>query len=159
MPYVFLVLHHIPHTCILSRAPNLTFSHQSLPINPWEQKYQMGYWPHMWFIHVLLVFIRFLRHYRVDKSFSTFSCPLWRSWHYAKKYLNGYFENTFMQYYNTFCSLSKQTLMFLVRDWSFPYEYNYGLQGGMSFLEKRLQVSRNIIWGITWSSDNFLICL
>ena len=25
--------------------------------------------------------------------------------------------------------------MFLVRDWSFPYEYNYGLQGGMSFLE------------------------
>ncbi|XP_040826627.1 atlastin-3 isoform X1 [Ochotona curzoniae] len=33
-----------------------------------------------------------------------------------------------------------QTLMFLVRDWSFPYEYSYGLQGGMAFLDKRLQV-------------------
>ncbi|KAG8146753.1 hypothetical protein E2320_013863 [Naja naja] len=33
-----------------------------------------------------------------------------------------------------------QTLMFLVRDWSFPYEYNYGLDGGMSFLDKRLEV-------------------
>eukprot|EP00069_Balaena_mysticetus_P017798 bmy_10848T0 len=38
---------------------------------------------------------------------------------------------------------SVQTLMFLVRDWSFPYEYNYGLQGGMSFLEKRLQVKEH----------------
>lgn len=36
-----------------------------------------------------------------------------------------------------------QTLMFLVRDWSFPYEYNYGLQGGMAFLEKRLQVKEH----------------
>ncbi|XP_063001751.1 atlastin-3 [Elgaria multicarinata webbii] len=33
-----------------------------------------------------------------------------------------------------------QTLMFLVRDWSFPYEYSYGLDGGMHFLEKRLEV-------------------
>ncbi|XP_031799335.1 atlastin-3 isoform X1 [Sarcophilus harrisii] len=33
-----------------------------------------------------------------------------------------------------------QTLMFLIRDWSFPYEYSYGLEGGMAFLEKRLQV-------------------
>uniref|UniRef100_A0A2I3G5X5 GB1/RHD3-type G domain-containing protein n=1 Tax=Nomascus leucogenys TaxID=61853 RepID=A0A2I3G5X5_NOMLE len=31
-----------------------------------------------------------------------------------------------------------QTLMFLVRDWSFPYEYSYGLQGGM-----RLQVKEH----------------
>lgn len=46
-----------------------------------------------------------------------------------------------MQCYNVLCSFPKQTLMFLVRDWSFPYEYNYGLQGGLSFLEKRLQVS------------------
>ncbi|XP_006901580.1 PREDICTED: atlastin-3 [Elephantulus edwardii] len=36
-----------------------------------------------------------------------------------------------------------QTLMFLVRDWSFPYEYSYGLQGGMAFLDKRLQVKDN----------------
>ncbi|XP_025860401.2 atlastin-3 isoform X2 [Vulpes vulpes] len=36
-----------------------------------------------------------------------------------------------------------QTLMFLVRDWSFPYEYTYGLQGGMSFLDKRLQVKEH----------------
>ncbi|XP_072101801.1 atlastin-3-like isoform X2 [Mobula birostris] len=33
-----------------------------------------------------------------------------------------------------------QTLVFLVRDWSFPYEYPYGLEGGTSFLERRLQV-------------------
>ncbi|XP_066466379.1 atlastin-3 [Tiliqua scincoides] len=33
-----------------------------------------------------------------------------------------------------------QTLMFLVRDWSFPYEYPYGLDGGMKFLDKRLEV-------------------
>uniref|UniRef100_A0A672GCD9 Atlastin-2-like n=1 Tax=Salarias fasciatus TaxID=181472 RepID=A0A672GCD9_SALFA len=34
-----------------------------------------------------------------------------------------------------------QTLMFLIRDWSYPYEHPYGLEGGRSFLEKRLQVS------------------
>ncbi|XP_072407357.1 atlastin-2-like [Chiloscyllium punctatum] len=33
-----------------------------------------------------------------------------------------------------------QTLMFLVRDWSFPYEYPFGLEGGKDFLERRLQV-------------------
>ncbi|XP_067877806.1 LOW QUALITY PROTEIN: atlastin-3-like [Heterodontus francisci] len=33
-----------------------------------------------------------------------------------------------------------QTLLFLVRDWSFPYEYPYGLDGGKEFLERRLQV-------------------
>ncbi|XP_072345439.1 atlastin-2-like [Scyliorhinus torazame] len=33
-----------------------------------------------------------------------------------------------------------QTLLFLVRDWSFPYEYPYGLDGGKDFLERRLQV-------------------
>lgn len=38
-------------------------------------------------------------------------------------------------------SLSVQTLMFLIRDWSYPYEHPYGLEGGQSFLEKRLQVS------------------
>uniref|UniRef100_Q91YH5-2 Isoform 2 of Atlastin-3 n=3 Tax=Mus musculus TaxID=10090 RepID=Q91YH5-2 len=36
-----------------------------------------------------------------------------------------------------------QTLMFLIRDWSFPYEYNYGLQGGMAFLDKRLHVKEH----------------
>lgn len=30
--------------------------------------------------------------------------------------------------------------MFLIRDWSYPYEHNYGLQGGNNFLDKRLQV-------------------
>lgn len=30
--------------------------------------------------------------------------------------------------------------MFLIRDWSYPYEHNYGLEGGNSFLDKRLQV-------------------
>ncbi|KAF6726574.1 Atlastin-3 [Oryzias melastigma] len=33
-----------------------------------------------------------------------------------------------------------QSLMFLVRDWSFPYEYEYGFKGGNDFLDKRLQV-------------------
>ncbi|CAB1343792.1 unnamed protein product [Coregonus sp. 'balchen'] len=32
-----------------------------------------------------------------------------------------------------------QSLMFLIRDWSYPYEHNYGLEGGKRFLEKRLQ--------------------
>ncbi|KAE8601260.1 hypothetical protein XENTR_v10013606 [Xenopus tropicalis] len=36
-----------------------------------------------------------------------------------------------------------QTLMFLIRDWSYPYEHTYGLKGGNSFLEKRLQVKQN----------------
>ncbi|KAM4586439.1 atlastin-3-like isoform 1-T3 [Fundulus diaphanus] len=33
-----------------------------------------------------------------------------------------------------------QSLMFLVRDWSFPYEYGYGFKGGNEFLDRRLQV-------------------
>ncbi|XP_029305099.1 LOW QUALITY PROTEIN: atlastin-2-like [Cottoperca gobio] len=36
-----------------------------------------------------------------------------------------------------------QTLMFLIRDWCYPYEHNYGLEGGNSFLDKRLQVKPN----------------
>ncbi|XP_077352402.1 atlastin-2-like isoform X2 [Festucalex cinctus] len=36
-----------------------------------------------------------------------------------------------------------QSLMFLIRDWSFPYEHDYGLEGGNAFLEKRLQVKQN----------------
>ncbi|XP_039185426.1 atlastin-1 isoform X2 [Crotalus tigris] len=36
-----------------------------------------------------------------------------------------------------------QSLIFLVRDWSFPYEFAYGAEGGAKFLEKRLKVSGN----------------
>ncbi|XP_042637476.1 atlastin-2 [Orycteropus afer afer] len=36
-----------------------------------------------------------------------------------------------------------QTLMFLIRDWSYPYEHSYGLEGGKQFLDKRLQVKQN----------------
>uniref|UniRef100_A0A8D0CCV9 Atlastin GTPase 2 n=1 Tax=Salvator merianae TaxID=96440 RepID=A0A8D0CCV9_SALMN len=36
-----------------------------------------------------------------------------------------------------------QTLMFLIRDWSYPYEHPYGLTGGRQFLEKRLQVKQH----------------
>uniref|UniRef100_A0A671QGC5 Atlastin GTPase 2 n=1 Tax=Sinocyclocheilus anshuiensis TaxID=1608454 RepID=A0A671QGC5_9TELE len=36
-----------------------------------------------------------------------------------------------------------QSLMFLIRDWSYPYEHAYGLDGGNKFLEKRLQVKQN----------------
>lgn len=35
-----------------------------------------------------------------------------------------------------------QSLMFLIRDWSFPYEYTYGFKGGNEFLDKRLQVTQ-----------------
>lgn len=41
---------------------------------------------------------------------------------------------------------SVQTLMFLIRDWSYPYEHPYGLEGGRSFLEKRLQVRFHPSW-------------
>jgi atlastin len=36
-----------------------------------------------------------------------------------------------------------QRLMFLVRDWSFPYEYPYGCEGGKKKLGKVLQISEN----------------
>uniref|UniRef100_A0A673CMQ5 Atlastin-2-like n=1 Tax=Sphaeramia orbicularis TaxID=375764 RepID=A0A673CMQ5_9TELE len=36
-----------------------------------------------------------------------------------------------------------QSLMFLIRDWSYPYEHDYGLDGGNAFLERRLQVKQN----------------
>ncbi|XP_062256567.1 atlastin-2 isoform X1 [Platichthys flesus] len=36
-----------------------------------------------------------------------------------------------------------QSLMFLIRDWSYPYEHDYGLEGGNAFLDKRLQVKCN----------------
>uniref|UniRef100_A0A8C2CWJ6 Atlastin-1 n=1 Tax=Cyprinus carpio TaxID=7962 RepID=A0A8C2CWJ6_CYPCA len=32
-----------------------------------------------------------------------------------------------------------QSMIFLVRDWSFPYEFPYGQEGGIKFLEKRLK--------------------
>ncbi|XP_013786327.1 atlastin-2-like isoform X1 [Limulus polyphemus] len=34
-----------------------------------------------------------------------------------------------------------QKLMFLVRDWSFPYEASYGTEGGQKILNRRLQIS------------------
>lgn len=37
-----------------------------------------------------------------------------------------------------------QCLEFLVRDWSFPYEAQYGATGGRKILERRLQVSHCI---------------
>uniref|UniRef100_A0A8C4JE27 Atlastin GTPase 1 n=1 Tax=Dromaius novaehollandiae TaxID=8790 RepID=A0A8C4JE27_DRONO len=41
------------------------------------------------------------------------------------------------------CLKPFQSLIFLVRDWSFPYEFSYGSDGGARFLEKRLKVSGN----------------
>uniref|UniRef100_A0A672QP65 Atlastin-2-like n=1 Tax=Sinocyclocheilus grahami TaxID=75366 RepID=A0A672QP65_SINGR len=36
-----------------------------------------------------------------------------------------------------------QKLLFLIRDWCYPYEHDYGLKGGNRFLERRLQVKQN----------------
>ena len=33
-----------------------------------------------------------------------------------------------------------QKLQFLVRDWSYPYQFEYGTTGGDNLLKKRLQV-------------------
>ncbi|XP_067130783.1 atlastin-1-like isoform X2 [Centruroides vittatus] len=33
-----------------------------------------------------------------------------------------------------------QKLLFLIRDWSYPYEWDYGLKGGEMLLKKRLQI-------------------
>lgn len=42
-----------------------------------------------------------------------------------------------------------QSLMFLIRDWSFPYEYAYGFKGGSEFLDKRLLVMQSDIESVT----------
>jgi atlastin len=36
-----------------------------------------------------------------------------------------------------------QKLVFLIRDWSFPYEHPYGLTGGQGLLEKKLAIKEN----------------
>ncbi|KAK5908703.1 hypothetical protein CgunFtcFv8_016736 [Champsocephalus gunnari] len=41
------------------------------------------------------------------------------------------------------CQKPFQSLMFLIRDWCYPYEHGYGLEGGNHFLDKRLQVKQN----------------
>jgi hypothetical protein len=38
-------------------------------------------------------------------------------------------------------NLHFQTLFFLIRDWSVPYEAEYGLHGGQRILDKRLDVT------------------
>ena len=40
------------------------------------------------------------------------------------------------------CSCDLQILLFLVRDWSFPYEAEYGMAGGRKMLNRRLQVGK-----------------
>ena len=37
-----------------------------------------------------------------------------------------------------------QSLLFLVRDWSYPYEHDYGLQGGSQLLSKRLELPKTL---------------
>jgi len=38
-----------------------------------------------------------------------------------------------------------QHLHFLIRDWSYPYQYEYGADGGNQLLDKRLQVVKATI--------------
>lgn len=37
-----------------------------------------------------------------------------------------------------------QKLLFLIRDWSYPYEHEYGLVGGAQLLEKKLQLKETM---------------
>ena len=39
-----------------------------------------------------------------------------------------------------------QSLMFLIRDWLFPDEYEYGLKEGKKLLEKKLKTNGNLQW-------------
>lgn len=39
------------------------------------------------------------------------------------------------------CDTPFQKLKFLVRDWSYPYEAGYGMEGGSKILQRRLQIS------------------
>ncbi|XP_052469585.1 atlastin-2 [Carassius gibelio] len=41
------------------------------------------------------------------------------------------------------CEKPFQKLLFLIRDWCYPYEHGYGLKGGNGFLNRRLQVKQN----------------
>ena len=36
-----------------------------------------------------------------------------------------------------------QKLVFLIRYWSYPYEYDYGLSGGQKYLENKLAISED----------------
>lgn len=40
-----------------------------------------------------------------------------------------------------------QKLQFLIRDWSYPYEYPYGADGGEKLLKKRLEVRLSVEGG------------
>uniref|UniRef100_A0A8D3CZP1 Atlastin 3 n=1 Tax=Scophthalmus maximus TaxID=52904 RepID=A0A8D3CZP1_SCOMX len=61
--------------------------------------------------------------------FSQYSCKLFTE--YGRLAMDEIFQKPF------------QSLMFLIRDWSFPYEYIYGFKGGSEFLDKRLQVKED----------------
>lgn len=75
--------------------------------------------------------------------FSEKDCSSWNC-HYEKLwYALYYYKWTSVL---TFYVLLHKSMIFLVRDWSFPYEFSYGQEGGMNFLEKRLKV-RRLIYG------------
>ena len=38
-----------------------------------------------------------------------------------------------------------QNLQFLVRDWSYPYQFEYGENGGNELLQRRLRVRNNTL--------------
>ncbi|CDQ89031.1 unnamed protein product [Oncorhynchus mykiss] len=63
--------------------------------------------------------------------------------HQSRNYLGPIYFGSFLLSETEAMSVLFQSMIFLVRDWSFPYEFGYGQEGGMKFLEKRLKISEN----------------
>ena len=69
--------------------------------------------------------------------------------------LSSNIKNNDLQYLNLFAEYGKQAidkftctpfqkLLFLVRDWSCPYDFSYGIEGGRKLLKQRLKVTEDL---------------
>lgn len=59
----------------------------------------------------------------------------------SNRYSSTFFLPCAVEIHVTFTSSSLQSLLFLVRDWNYPYEYDYGVAGGQRILDRTLDVS------------------